>query len=613
MRQPSHARAGKVLAGSLALLLACALALVSSCDFGPWAEDQPGASLMEEASLRCTFLRPRDIRCEGTFDAEGGAIRAPIRTNAGEDAEALTTIAADHLALRAQDGRRVYAEIAEDPRIATGHDGAFTVAALVSLEGRPTGRAAFMSSWGMAGDHRSFELGMEWDGYPYFMISPGGRASGLGIVHTEEPLVERGTVLVAASFEPNKALSIYANGVLLGRNDKIVPAKAHLPEAPILVGSRMGCGTSYSFDGAIADVVMVDRVLSTQEHQSLAAHFGATTAAALEWTDPEPVVFDLDELSADLREWYEALDTEQWPGAYRWRATDERAQLYSSADVAWIRWIIGDLDELSAEERRDWAAYIQSFQNPEDGSYPPQRLHDRGHALAHVTVALNVLGASHRHRLAFTDALVEPGAVAPWLESLDWYWQWGGSCTLWGYGMTLLATPETPSYFEHDLFAWLDAEVDPTLGAWRRDREVRHLVDYIGGGFHIWTLYTSQSRPLPYGERILDLVLPLQHADGDFNRKFGCGVLDGVYALAVAGRETGYRGDDVELALRRSLHGLTDLHERETFMTGSHGTLSRVATLALLQEALPEELASQTPWRQPWTDPSLYRLSWEEP
>jgi hypothetical protein len=174
--------------------------------------------------------------------------------------------------------------------------------------------------------------------------------------------------------------------------------------------------------------------------------------------------------------------------------------------------------------------------------------------------------------------------------------------------MTLLSSYSTPPEWRESLFAWLDREVDPDLGAWRRDHPVRHPVDWIGGGFHIWTLYSSQGRPLPHPDRVIDLALSLQRPDGDFDRKFGCGVLDGVWALAQARRETSYRRADVDVALRRSLRGLMDLVERGHFETGSHGMLSRIATLAILQEALPDELTSERPWRSPWNEAALFEL-----
>jgi len=488
-----------------------------------------------------------------------------------------------------------------------------TVAALVSFEGPPRGRAALVSQWATTGGGRAFELGMEWDGYPYFMVSGTGQARGMGIVYAEQPLERATTVLLSGSFEPGRRMAIYANGIELGENEAVVPASVHRPDRGIRVGGRPGCGTSCAFDGAVGDVLIWDHPLAPEEHRALAQAFGLESSAARAWRAPERVVYDLDRLADELRSWYAGLESGEWPGAYKWEAHDAGPELYASADIAWIRWIISDLDDLPSSDRQLWISYLRSFQSPEDGTYPPQRLHDQGHAIAHVTAALNALGGAHRYHPSFQDPLLAPGAVEPWLESLDWYWQWGGSCTLWGHGMTLLSTPSTPPAWGEALFAWLDREVDPEIGAWRRGRPVRHQVDYVGGGFHIWTLYATAGRPLPHPERVIDLALALQRPDGDFDRKFGCGVLDGVWALAAAGEQTSYRHDDVEEALRRSLHGLMDLAERGRFEATSHGTLSRVGTLAILQHALPGELRSSRPWRDPWAEPRLFEIRAEEP
>jgi len=39
--------------------------------------------------------------------------------------------------------------------------------------------------------------------------------------------------------------------------------------------------------------------------------------------------------------------------------------------------------------------------------------------------------------------------------------------------------------------------------------------------------------------------------------------------------------------------------------------LSRIATLAILQGALPEELISREPWRSPWERAELFELRTE--
>lgn len=579
--------------------------LASACDHDSGVGPATGPAAT--AALDCTFTAGTEGRCGGPLASPGGG-SAPLKVVVREGDRPGRARVGSRPALRTRHGRGDHGLIEAEALERATFERGLTVAVLARLDRMPEGRAALLSQWATAPGGRGFELGTEWDGYAYFMVSRSGESAGMGIVHAEQPLERSGEVLLAASFEPGERLAVYANGALLAENTAVVPAALHRPATPTAVGTRPGCGRACTFDGAVGDVLVWDRALGNDEQAALAESYGMTGPAVRDYEDPEPEVIDIDPLVESLRDWYGELDTGGWPGAYRWQPRDLEPQLYASADIAWIRWIIGDLDRLSEEDRARWVAYLQSFQDPRDGSYPPQRLHDRGHALAHVTVALNALGGAHRYQPRFLDPLLEPGAVEPWLEGLDWYWQWGGSCTLWGHGMVLLSSLSTPPWWEGSLFDWLDREVDPELGAWRRGYPVRHQVDYFGGGFHIWTLYSTAGRPLPYPDRIIDLVLALQRADGDFDRKFGCGVLDGVWALAEATDQTSYRSGDVEVALRRSLHALWELHEEGRFTTGSHGTLSRVGTLAILQRALPDEVVSTRPLCDPWTEPSLYEI-----
>lgn len=600
------------LASSALLVGVAALSsiLCLNCD---WGENQP-RSVVEEAHTHCQWSETGELDCSTDVLGEDASVPdgETLNHRLRRQSDPLVVDLDPGWAMPTSAEEPRWAELDERLDEAIEFDGAFTVAAVVRFDERPRGRAAVLSRWVPSGRGRAFELGMEWDGYPYFMVSSSGRSTGFGIVYADTPLVRSGEVLLSASFEPNRRLAIYANGILIGDNQAVVPEGMHQPPHAMRVGSRPGCGRSCRWDGAVGDFLFFDQSLDDDEQAQLAGEIGLNEPATLPWESPEVEVFDLDRLTEQVQAWYRELDTGQWPGAYRWKRSHERPQLYSSADIVWIRWIIGDLDELSEAERRGWIAYLQSFQNPRDGSYPPQRLHDPAHALAHVTFALNALGGSHRYPISFVEPLLQPGAVEPWLESLDWYWQWGGSCTLWGIGMTMLSTPTTPAAWSTSLFDWLDRELDRDLGAWRRDHPVRHPVDWIGGGFHIWTLYASQGRPIPEAERVIDLALSLQRPDGDFDRKFGCGVLDGVWALQAAGEQVPYRQRDVEEALRRSAQGLTDLVERDYFETGSHGMLSRIATLAILQKALPDELVSEEPWRSPWERAELFEIRVEE-
>jgi len=571
--------------------------LMSSCTTDMpetvWTELQP--------YVYCVWLSHKGACARQT--AENGTV-----VHVDHDAEPSFVMVGDRWALNTTGESRTSAEI-PDKLFEWGElSSAFTVAAVVHLDELPRERMVAVSKWETRSEGRSFELGMEWDGYPYFMVSSDGETSSMGIVYSDVPIRPEGSVMLVGVYDAEEGTRIYANGELLGVNAAVVPPQLFIADTPLLIANRPGCSSGCAFDGAIGDVGFFDHALSGEEVQEVTEAFGMTESMRLPFEEPDIVRYDLDEVGDLVQTQLQALDSGEGPGQYLWNATDDEPQLYSSADVAWIRWIMNDLDDLTDEQRRSWIEYIQAHQSEDGGSYPGANVHDEFHAIAHVTAALRMLGGDHRYPVTFIGDYLDTSTIGTWLDERDWFFQWGSSCSVWGLGLVALSTPSTSEEWRETFFAWLDAEVDPEIGAWRRGYDVRDPVDYLGGGFHIWTLYVLDGKPIPYADQAVDLVLSLQTADGDYGRSFGCGTLDGVWALATLKDVTDHRAVEVDVALRRSLHGLMGLVDRGLFQdTASHGLLSRVATMALLQHALPGELEGTT-WRDPWTDPTLFSL-----
>ena len=119
---------------------------------------------------------------------------------------------------------------------------------------------------------------------------------------------------------------------------------------------------------------------------------------------------------------------------------------------------------------------------------------------------------------------------------------------------------------------------------------------------------SSSGRPIPYPERVVDSVLKLVRADGSFDGRYGYGNMDGVWILQYMLRRTGYRRKEILKVLERNLHGLMSLYntDRSYFLSDAHGTESRIATLAILESALPGLFRSRKPWRNPWGRRELF-------
>jgi hypothetical protein len=490
--------------------------------------------------------------------------------------------------------------------------GPLTVAAVVRMKEKPPAKVAVVSKWRLAEGARSYELGVLPSGYLFFTLSETGSWDRQGRELTSSwPLTPGETHFVTASFAPGESMTITIDGEPAGRTERAVPDQLYDSETPVYIGNRPGHTEGCGFPGWVGEVLIEDESWS-EDHARQAAEARGLSRPAPEGYEPLEPPYDLDEVKERTREWYSDLQAPDLQyGAYR-LTQGQPADLYAAADIAWIRYIMRDL-ELSDSERAEWVDFIQDQQRPDDGGYDHITGHCATHAFCHATGALNMLGADHRHRPAILDPYRDIAGIDEWLDGINWHHQWGASHDIWGAGLPIACDPETPEDWREEFFHWLDKENNPTTGMWRIGQPAANDLEALGGAFHIWPLYAAVDRPLPHPERVIDHVLDLQQPSGSFEvGGFGYGNMDGVWVLAYLMPRTGYRRAEVRAALEAGLDGLIELYntERGAFFTDAHGTESRISTLGILSQALPERVQGQ-PWLNPWHQPELFDPAWE--
>ncbi|HUT54079.1 MAG TPA: hypothetical protein VM658_11875 [bacterium] len=244
--------------------------------------------------------------------------------------------------------------------------------------------------------------------------------------------------------------------------------------------------------------------------------------------------------------------------------------LYGCADMVYLLWTMGELDARTTPEgRRDWAALLQSFQDPETGwfSRGNETLHFKEHATAYATGALALLGARPLHPFRWARELTSSKAeLGKWLSRIWWDEVWVGSHQGGGAAASLLMSGEAPEEWFDWYFDWLDREANPRTGLWQRaffnkftERPTMH---DLGGAAHFWWIYQHRGRPMPYPRRVIDTVLGLQLESGLWDKKLikgdfpYCINLDAVNGLKAAwlelsGQGEEYRTHDIVSALDR--------------------------------------------------------------
>ncbi|HVU32224.1 MAG TPA: hypothetical protein VHE61_02235 [Opitutaceae bacterium] len=347
-------------------------------------------------------------------------------------------------------------------------------------------------------------------------------------------------------------------------------------------------------------------------------------------TRPRPRgAFDLAAVRAAAGDYAEGLrDRDGRYGAYR-TGRRGRCDLYASCDLAIMRTLLGeDLARVVPErERTEWCEHINSFANhefgaPSDGSYGDRFGHSPLHANGMVIGALGVLGGRQAHPVSLYDAFAQPESVGPWLESLDWSGAWRASHLFWGGVHCFSFSARAGADWLDAVFGWLERNLDPATGWWRRGAALSDRHQGLGGAAHLLPLFEHHGRRFPLPERVIDSVLALQRADGRWLEPRSAAEsvhvmhyleLDALYALALMRKlAPDYRRADIAAAAARYgklVRPYYGAQARELFALHPHQVLAAIGTFGGLQQLLPDEFADDVTWTDIFSDRRLYRTS----
>ncbi len=314
-----------------------------------------------------------------------------------------------------------------------------------------------------------------------------------------------------------------------------------------------------------------------------------------------------------------ALEVEGGPyGAYRLK-TNGPAELYATCDAALIRTIMGEefKESLTEAQRQQWIDYINSFAEP-DGVYQGGR-HAKLHRNGMVIGALGPLGGRQKYPVRLYDEFSRADRVALWLETkVDWENFWPGSHLFWGGMHCFSKSKGCTEQWLRNVFEWLDHNLDPDTGFWRKGvTSSPH--NGIGGGAHIWPIYQEHGHAFPYPERAIDSILKLQREDGFWISEKRSRLadkehtyyleLDALYGLKYFGTLAPcYRNEDIAEAVRKS--GKAIMSGYYKFMNSDpdlHQVLGLVGTIGLFQQHDPVTYRDTVRWTDIFSDPRLYQ------
>ena len=335
-------------------------------------------------------------------------------------------------------------------------------------------------------------------------------------------------------------------------------------------------------------------------------------------------------------------------GRYLYARGSARDTLYSSCYAAMTRSLYGDLDSLTAGQRAEWVAYLQSHQD-DDGLFRDPGIFGEGwyeddplwcgrpHLTCHVIVALTCLGAVAEKPLRWIDRFGVPDKIRAWLAGRDWGERvgWTGNevmnvGTLLQYARDFHGHPTAGGALDA-LLDWMEENhLNCETGLWGPNDagdpiQRSHAVQ---AAYHFWALRTYEGRPIPHLERALDSVLATRNPLGGFgwgvhNRDAphhgsACEDIDSIEPLCRFLTATDRRRDDVRRALDGAVEWVLSnqnddggfvfmrgqpfeyghpLMRSERDESGMFPTWFRTLSLAYVGRALSDGCIGGHPWR----------------
>lgn len=261
---------------------------------------------------------------------------------------------------------------------------------------------------------------------------------------------------------------------------------------------------------------------------------------------------------------------------YKYSALADRPTLYASAYACMTLSLLGLLDELPDESKKEWLAYFDSFQNEQDGLfYDPvvdgdafRRFDWWGarHLALHMIAAYTALGGRPKFRFAFLDEY-DPGNIRGWLDRFNWNTPFSHAedidnkimnigCLL-QYQRDVWEDKQAEASVEF-LQQYLAERVNPETGMWGRyeyddPSERSRMVQFA---YHLFPLYFYDGIAIDAPAKVVDQVLATQNELGGFGvdvNSSACEDIDSIDILVRLAPCVPERKDDIDQALRSAL------------------------------------------------------------
>lgn len=269
------------------------------------------------------------------------------------------------------------------------------------------------------------------------------------------------------------------------------------------------------------------------------------------------------------------------PFTYKYAASREHPCLYASIYAVMLEGLFGALSQRNTSDLQGWASYLNSFQNPEDGLYyDPALAGDayehigvwnegwgKHHLMSHMVIALARLGHKPIYPLKYLEKYFDTDFLKRWMNSFDFS---GDVWTASNYFMNLYTVLEYARDFMDEpraidsistMIQWLIDRQNPATGMWHNHKmsDLDHLgrLKVVRAAYHFYPLFEYEGRSIPYSDKIVDTILPLQNRWGGWTVENGnsgaCEDIDAIEPLIRCAYACPERAEEIKAAVRRAM------------------------------------------------------------
>lgn len=263
---------------------------------------------------------------------------------------------------------------------------------------------------------------------------------------------------------------------------------------------------------------------------------------------------------------------------YFFSENSSKPTLYASTYACMSLSLIGKLNTLSTNSRKEWIEYFDSFQSASDGLFydpvvdsPLFRSVDwwgARHLALHMISAYTDLGGRPRHPFSFLKDYYDHGRLKKWLDGFNWQVHFGHENDIDNKIMNI------GCLLQYQRDAWNDKEageavgllqeylmkkINPETGMWGRfdvsnPFERSRMVQFA---YHLFPIFLYDRIPINNPDSIVRITLATQNRLGGFGVNWNssaCEDIDSVFILVKLASFVDHKRESINKALKKTLY-----------------------------------------------------------